>query len=93
MKKLFLTLTLGLVLITSCKKEDIQPNVEPIAPVELCDCGTIYSSGTSWGAGGLSSWVKVMNECSGNFKTFWVPYNQNLVPGTKWCETEYNTTW
>jgi hypothetical protein len=92
MKKIILILTTT-VFLFSCKKEEIQPNVEPIAPVELCNCGTIYSLGTSWGAGGLSSWVKVMNECSGNFKTFWVSYNQNLIPGTIWCETEYNTTW
>jgi hypothetical protein len=90
MKKLLLsTLIVGLLL--SCKKEDIQPN-EP-EPTPLCNCGTIMSSGTSWGAGGLSSWVKVKNECSGKIKEFWVDYNQNLTAGSWWCEEKFYSTW
>lgn len=55
MKKL---LFIGLVALSSCKKE------------EFCNCGTITNDQINTTANGLQYTLSIENSCSGNTKTF-----------------------
>lgn len=92
MKKTITIIALALLSLTSCKKEEITKTPEP-TPSAPCNCGTIEQSGTNYNSTGIGSWVKVVNECSGNLKIFNVPFSPNLQPGTKWCDEVYFLGW
>ena len=78
MKRAIIMIALAIGSLTSCKKEEITKTPEP-TPSAPCNCGVIYQSGTYFNSAGLSSWVKVINDCSGKPKEFGVPYSQNLA--------------
>ena len=68
MKKLLLTLIIGLSII-SCKKEDIQPT--PPAPQE-CNCGIITDDDIIIDANGDYYYsLTIKNDCSGNLGTYY----------------------
>lgn len=85
MKKLFLTLTLGLTLFSSCKKEDTQPN--------SCNCGIITDIVEIPQDTPAESFKMIMvnNNCSGKDMNFKVPFNDTNTVNNEWCGSEY--TW
>ncbi len=64
MKKLFLVLTLA-VMLMSCEKDE-----EYSAP-EKCNCGTIANDGIDNINNQLKYWLEIRNSCSGNKKKFY----------------------
>ncbi len=87
MKKLFL-LSLVTIALTSCEKEDVQPN-ETTTPTEDCYCGRIVYIGemeVQWGTNNSPKMdLKVRNNCTDVVETFKVNYSTNIYIGDEWC--------
>lgn len=82
MKKVILVAVLAMAGLTSCKKDDIKPNV-PVEEIENCNCGTviqIIDEGMVMGNGYAKLWTdyKIKNNCTGKVekRTFWKYSNE-----------------
>ncbi len=80
MRPYFLLSVFSLVLVTSCKKDEPEPPSTPNTP---CNCGTVMDDPINNGVYQLI----VRNDCSGNWRTFNVSYDDwfNNHVGEKTC--------
>lgn len=86
MKKVLLTLTLVIGLL-SCKKEE-ESNSSNLNG-NNCNCGIITSDGID----GNCYWLEIRNNCSGNKKTFCFDYDVwfDGNPGENFCVTNVSS--
>lgn len=66
MKKVLLVLVVVTMALSSCKKEEVQPNSTPPQPSCQSNCGTITNDGIE----GNCYYLDIQNSCTGNVKRF-----------------------
>jgi hypothetical protein len=89
MKKVLFTILAALFLcLSSCDKEELEPE----KPAQQCNCGTIANDGIDSATN--CYWLEIRNECSGNKKKFCFDqdvWTNNFV-GDRFCVSNV-TSW
>jgi hypothetical protein len=76
MKKVIFSLAVSTAILSSCKKDEIQPT-------KTCNCGLVVSDNAS------NFSVNIKNECSGNIKTWYLSESDwmKAYVGSNFCIT------
>jgi hypothetical protein len=89
MKKVLFIIGIAILALgsTSCKKENKVPNQST-----TCYCGEITNI-EHIPDNGSTLIITVINDCSGNLKDFYIPFNQEIKVNKKWCDNKFEVNW